>query len=132
MSGLCANRQTDHAAARLLHSTFEQVVVHTLSQWNPSYFKGTAYASTAVPVVPRSVCAFITLRRRRVSIVDKRDSFDIHLGNWKKNATVHSASRMSASSSLRSPNRYALARVCILVHYVSIRIIREVLGLREF
>jgi len=26
---------------RLLRSTSEQVAVHTLSQWNPSYFKGT-------------------------------------------------------------------------------------------
>lgn len=41
MSGLCESPNTDHASARLIRPTIEQVVVHTLSQRNPSYFKGT-------------------------------------------------------------------------------------------
>lgn len=34
----------------LLHSTFEQVVAHTLSQWNLSYFKGTHTCARPFPL----------------------------------------------------------------------------------
>ena len=108
--------------------TSEQVVVHTLSQWNPSYFKGThththtrarAHIHThrpAVLVVPEiGVRALITLRYAHTIV-----------GQTSTNAITN------AFLPRYSPNQCALAHVCMLVHYASIHITRQVLDLREF